>query len=136
MGKYRVSLRLGNLGYLHYEEENEEVFKKKLATVSELRDVVLSALSKKGRIEETSLEYPHIAQPTSVPDAVEKLLSTDWGKSPRTLNELHSALAVNAVHVRKETLGSRLTMMTRKNRLSRVKQGKLYAYSLPLQRRP
>lgn len=135
MGKYRLSLKLGNLGYLHYEEENEDVFKRNLETVSKLRDVVLSTLSKKDLVEAVSSEYPNIVHPTNVPDAVEKLLSTDWGKSPRTLDELHSALATNAVHVRKETLGSRLTRMTRKNRLSRVKRGRVYAYSLPLQRR-
>ena len=135
MGKYRVSLRLGDLGYLHYEEENEDVFKRKLKTISELRDAVLSTLSKKGLSEVVSQEYPNIVQPANVPDAIEKLLSTDWGKDPRTLDELHSALAVNAVHVRKETLGSRLTTMTKKNRLTRVKRGRVYAYSLPLQRR-
>lgn len=135
MGKYRLSLRLGNLGYLHYEEENEDVFKRKLETISKLRDVVLSTLSKKGLVEVASQEYPNIVQPANVPDAIEKLLSTDWGKNPRTLDELHSALAVNAIHVRKETLGSRLTRMTKKNRLTRVKRGKIYAYSLPLQRR-
>lgn len=133
MGKYRLSLKLGNLGYLHYEEENEDVFKRNLETVSKLRDVVLSTLSKKDLVEEISSEYPNIVQPANVPDAVEKLLSTGWGKSPKTLDELHSALATNAVHVRKETLGSRLTVMIRKNRLSRVKRGRVYAYSLPLQ---
>jgi len=134
-GKYRVSLRLGNLGFLHYEEENEDVFKKKLETIPNLRDVVLSTLSKKDLTEKISQEYPNIAQPANLPDAVEKLLSTDWGKNPRMLDELHSALAVNAIHVRKETLGSRLTRMTKKNRLTRVKRGRVYAYSLPIQRR-
>lgn len=135
MGKYGISIKLGDFGNLHYEDDDEDVFKTKLESIPKLRDLALSALSKRGVITEVTGQYPSIYNPKSLSDAIEKLLSKPWGNTPRTLHELHSALAVNAVHCRKESLGSLLTKMVKKGKLSRIKKGKVYAYTLPLQRR-
>jgi len=123
-----------NLGDIEYEDEDEEVFLNKIKGLLEIKRKVIAILSE--QIPTGFGEYPNIAKPHSVPDAIEKLLATEWGrKMPRILNELHSALATNAVHVRKETLGSTLTKMVRGNRLSRVKRNGVYAYTLPLHNR-
>jgi hypothetical protein len=133
MSKYRITLNLGkNLGIIEYEEENEEIFKEKLATIFELRNIASDILSKQEPILGTE-EYPNISSPQDLGDAILKLLAhPSWGKIPRTLNEIHSALAFNSIHVTKETLGSKLAKMKRKGKVSRTKKGKFYAYSLPL----
>lgn len=135
MGKYKITLKLADdLGIIEYEEENEEVFREKLKSLSEIRDAALSILSQRVSVIKTSRQ-PVISKPQSLSDAISKLLSQPWGKVPRTLNELHDALATNAVHVRKEALGSLLTKMTKKGKLSRTKKGSVYAYTLPLRLR-
>jgi len=135
MTRFKIILNLGkDLGTIEYEDENEELFKTKLSTVTELRNTALSILSKQVLAVETR-EHPIISQPSSTADAILKLLSMAWGKSPRTLNELHSELALNAVHITKEALGSMLTKMVRKGKLGRIKQGKVYAYTLSLSMR-
>jgi len=135
LGRYKITLNLGkDLGTIEFEEDNEQIFKEKLATISELRNTVLSALSEYGLAMETE-EHPVIGKPESVPDAITKLLSLSWGKVPRTLDELHSTLATNAVHYSKEALGSVLFKMVRKGKLSRTKKGKVYAYTIPLRLR-
>lgn len=76
-------------------------------------------------------EYPSISKPVSCPDAITKLLSTGWGKTPRTKAELRNAMAYNAVYYPDSSLRSKLTRMTHEGKLRRVKKGNVYAYVLP-----
>lgn len=133
MGKYKLSLKLGDLGYLHYIEEDENVLREKLKGLLDLRDTIVSKFAGND-FESTEIsEYPNIETPSSQYDAIIKVIYTDWAKTtPRTADEIHSALAMNAVHIEKKTLLSRLTALTRKNKIKRVKKGKVYAYTIPL----
>lgn len=134
--KYRAIVQLpSNLGIIEIEDENEQSFLKNLERIPAIKEKAVFILSAQGFTTETG-QYPNIAKPRSVPDAIEKLLATNGGrKMPRPLHWIHSALDINAVFVSKEALGATLTKMTKANRLSRVKRNGVYAYTLPLQRR-
>jgi hypothetical protein len=135
MRKYSITLKLGDLGTLQYENENEEEFASKISNVFELREKAMSILSQ-GESHAQIKQYPSIPNPQSYPDAIEKALSTSFGQEPRTLHEIHTFLADHAIHITKQALGSLLYKMVRANRLSRVRRNGVYAYILPLQRRP
>jgi len=63
------------------------------------------------------------------PEAILKLLSTEWGQEkPRKLSELLEAMRVNAIHYPIGTVKGRLTDLTKKGVLRRVKEGREYAY--------
>jgi hypothetical protein len=66
----------------------------------------------------------------SLPEQLISLLSSEWGKYPRTLNEIKEMLANNGLHYPVTTLSARLCGLTRKGRLRRLKQGKTYSYVL------
>jgi hypothetical protein len=130
-----LSLKLGDLGYLHYIEENENILRKNLESFINLRDTIVSKFGDKktSNIMSETSEYPNIETPSSQFDAILKIIYTDWAKrTPRTADEIHSALAMNAIHIEKKTLLSRLTMLTRQNKIRRVRRGKVYAYTVPL----
>jgi hypothetical protein len=135
MGKFKLSLKLDGLGHLHYIEEDENVLMKNLGSLINLRDTIVSKLGDKGTgsIVSVASEYPNIATPSSQFDAILKVIYTDWAKrAPRIADEIHSALAMNAIHIEKKTLLSRLTTLTRQNKIRRVRKGKIYAYTVPL----
>jgi hypothetical protein len=79
----------------------------------------------------TKSKFPSISvsPDTPCPDTILKLLSTDWGREkPRKLRELLEAMKVNAIHYPIGTVKGRLTDMTKKGFLRRVKEGREYAY--------
>ena len=70
-----------------------------------------------------------VSPDTPCPDTILKLLSTDWGREkPRKLRELLEAMKVNAIHYPIGTVKGRLTDMTKKGFLRRVREGREYAY--------
>ncbi len=70
-----------------------------------------------------------VSPDTPCPDTILKLLSTEWGREkPRKLRELLEAMKVNAIHYPIGTIKGRLTDMTKKGFLRRVKEGREYAY--------
>ena len=78
-------------------------------------------------------DYPAITvtPETPCPDAIIKLLSTDWGKKePRKLSELLEAMKVNAIHYPLGTVKGRLTDLTKKGTLRRIKSNGGYGYIL------
>lgn len=136
--KYSISVQIPSIGTLEFEADDIQAFNSGLESIFDLRKKALDLFAGQGGLEVVAGvggQYPNIGKVESYPDALVKLLSTDWGKEPRTLNELHSALAMNAVHIEKMALGSVLTKLVRSNRLSRVKKDGHFAYMLPLQRR-
>jgi hypothetical protein len=79
----------------------------------------------------TKRKFPSISvsPDTPCPDTILKLLSTDWGREkPRRLRELLEAMKVNAIHYPIGTVKGRLTDMTKKGFLRRVREGREYAY--------
>lgn len=75
--------------------------------------------------------YPPIsAQPgMSCPDAIVTVLSTTWGhEKPRPLGEIMDAMKVNALHFPLGTVKGRLTDLTKRGILRRIKGEKGYGY--------
>ena len=58
------------------------------------------------------------------------LLSTEWGKHPKSYREIKEALETNAIYYPENTLWPTLTLMTKKGELRRIKKGKIYSYIL------
>jgi len=85
--------------------------------------------SSEGALEHKA-NYPHISSTKSCSDAIVELLSTDWGKTPRTLGELREALEANAIFYPKTTLSGVLVWLVKKERLRRWKTKRGYVYVL------
>lgn len=137
MSKFKLSLKLGNAGYMHYFEESEEVLNERLDSLLNLKNTIVAKLeteeNKTQTITGQPSEFPTIEHPSSQYDAIVRVIHTDWArKEPRGLNEIHAALAMNAIHIDKTALGSRLTVLTRQNRIRRIKRNGTYAYTAPL----
>jgi len=132
-----LSLKLGNAGYIHYFEETEEALNERLDGLLNLRNTIVTKLGIEGNKIQTITgepsNFPTIEHPSSQYDAIIKVIHTDWArKEPRGLNEIHTALAMNAIHIDKTTLGSRLTVLIRRGKIRRVKRNGTYAYTVPL----
>ena len=75
--------------------------------------------------------FPRIARTTQCGEAVVSLLSTDWGKNPRTISELREAMEANAVFFPKTTLSGVLVWLVKKGEIRRWKDKKRgYLYVL------
>jgi hypothetical protein len=137
--KYSISVQLPNIGTLEFEADDIDAFMKGFEGIADLRKKAIDLFTGQESSQVpigVQEQYPNIGKVESYPDAVTKLLlHPEWGKEPRSLNELHNALAYNAIHIEKMTLGSMLTKLVRSSRLSRVKKDGHYAYMIPLQQR-
>ncbi len=139
MAEVRVSVRSG-------ESEFEiECNKEDLGTILSLTDQLVEVLSKirsagirakplplEEEVEpaasgEASAEVPQITS-TTLSAAIVELLSSPWGREPRTVKEIMDALEVNALHYPQSTTGPQLIRMTRAGTLRRLKKGDLYSY--------
>jgi len=76
------------------------------------------------------VELPSIKAPSGVTDAILKLLSTDWGRTPRTLKELVEAMEANAVYYSVGSISGTLTRLTKEGTVRRLKKDLEYAYVL------
>jgi len=76
------------------------------------------------------VELPSIKAPSGVTDAILKLLSTDWGRTPRTLKELLEAMEANAVYYSVGSISGTLTRLTKEGTVRRLKKDLEYAYVL------
>ena len=80
---------------------------------------------------EVTLLNVAVSPDTSCPDAIIKILSTEWGrKTPRKMREILEAMKVNAIHYPIGTVKGRLTDMTKKGVLRRVRVNRAYGYLL------
>ena len=95
-------------------------------------DNALRALSSAGEIREiseiNSQSVPEIPSVQGCTDAIRVLLETDWGKHPRSMNEIKRALEANALYFSKGTLSGTLTAMTKRGILRRVKEDGRWKY--------
>lgn len=76
-------------------------------------------------------EFPTISAPIGIscPEAVISILSTSWGREkPRNLGEITEAMKVNALHFPTGTIKGRLTDLTKKGILRRIRGEKGYGY--------
>jgi len=73
--------------------------------------------------------YPSVSA-SGCSEAVLQLLSSDWGRQPRTLTELGEALKANAVYYPSTTVSGVLSWLVRKNKIKRWKTDKGYVYVL------
>jgi len=134
---FRLRVRIGDME-VEMGGEREEV----LSTLEDLSGII-SKVSKAFRMKESrdnpgALErgirevrgdYPRIPWTSRCSEAVVSLLSTEWGKTPRTLSELREAMEANAIFFPKTTLSGVLVWLVKRGRLRRwrdKKKGYLY----------
>jgi len=75
---------------------------------------------------ESQEKFPTIERTSQCSEAVESLLATDWGKTPRAIGELREAMEANAVFFPKTTLSGVLVWMVKKGTLRRWKDKRGY----------
>jgi hypothetical protein len=74
-------------------------------------------------------KYPRISKVTHCSDAIQALLLTEWGKTPRTIGDLRDAMKANAIFFPKTTISGVLVWMVKGGRLHRWKdKNKGYLY--------
>lgn len=66
-------------------------------------------------------EVPRISGATTCREAIFKLMSSDWGKKPRTMREISDALKMSAVYYQDPVVSTELRRMTRIGMLRRLK---------------
>jgi hypothetical protein len=67
-------------------------------------------------------EYPKISEPSGVRDAILKVMSTSWGKHPRTWREIYEALKSNDYYYGEGNVSGSLTQLVKElKKLRRVK---------------
>jgi hypothetical protein len=110
----------------------EEVIKT-IEELPKLMETVLRTFESTKHREETSQAvgsaFPSISS-SSCSEAVLQLLSSDWGRQPRTLTEMGEALKANALYYPSTTLSGVLSWLVRKNKIKRWKTDKGYVYVL------
>jgi hypothetical protein len=75
--------------------------------------------------------FPKISRTNQCGDAVVALLSTEWGRSPRTIAEIREAMEANAIFFPKTTLSGVLVWLVKKNKIRRWKDKRRgYVYIL------
>jgi hypothetical protein len=135
MAEMELNIRKGDIGIAIRGSSKEEILPK----IDEALALLESAMEKlKARkIEITSVptviavEMPHISTPaTSCRDAIVKLLSTEWGKTPRTLSEIIDAMKINGIYFEKARVASDLLTLTRTGITRRLKTEAGFSYIL------
>ncbi len=136
---FRLKVRIGDME-VELGGEREEVLK----TLDDL-DLIVDKVSKafeaeassgrraqrKARKESQVKKLPNIERTSQCSEAVESLLATDWGKTPRAIGELREAMEANAIFFPKTTLSGVLVWMVKKGTLRRWKDKKRgYLYVL------
>ena len=101
--------------------------------VSDAFNAKLSAekRAQKKEKKDDQAKFPNIDRTSQCSEAVESLLSTEWGKTPRAIGELREAMEANAIFFPKTTLSGVLVWMVKKGTLRRWKDKKRgYQYVL------
>lgn len=71
---------------------------------------------------------PTLKNPGSIREAVSQLMTSDWGKTPKTLGEILDAMETNAVFYPKSSVSSELSRMTRSGILRRIRTAQGFRY--------
>ena len=109
-----------------------DVIENRLAGIVDKVTVALGATRQRGGKghKQEATEYPVIQDKGSCSQAIIDLLSTDWGKDPRTSRELLEGMRANGVLYPKTTLSGVLKWLVGKGKLRRWKRGRSYVYML------
>jgi len=105
-------------------------------TLEEIRQAI-EQLSSLGEIKEDKkvtvvkqVPTPTLHDGMGISNAIRALLQSEWGREPRTMNEIKDALETNALYFTKGTLSGTLTMMTKRGNIRRIKRSGRWAYIL------
>lgn len=99
--------------------------------VDAFNSIPIQKVSNSKELKIIEAEYPTLSVPKGIscPEAIFEILSTDWGKEkPRHLRDILKALRLNALHFPIGTVKGRLTDLTKKGRLRRIRSEKGYGY--------
>jgi hypothetical protein len=106
-----------------------------LADLPRMVEQVAQAFAHRGEVPAASpaptTEYPSLTVDPSLscPEAIQQLLATPWGRTaPRKLGEILEAMRVNAIHYPVGTVKGRLTDLTKRGVLRRIKGPGGYGY--------
>ena len=136
---FRLKVRIGDME-VELGGKREEV----LETLEDL-DLIVDRVSnafnaellsgkhaqKKEEKESKVKKFPTIERTSQCSEAVESLLATEWGNTPRAIGELREAMEANAIFFPKTTLSGVLVWMVKKGTLRRWKDKKRgYLYVL------
>ena len=136
---FRLKVRIGDME-VELGGEREEV----LETLEDL-DLIINKVSKAFNAEQSTAKRPQkkskeesmvkklptINRTSQCSEAVESLLTTEWGETPRAIGELREAMEANAIFFPKTTLSGVLVWMVKKGTLRRWKDKKRgYQYVL------
>ena len=135
---FHLKVKIGEME-VELDGEKQEV----LSTLDDLKgivDKVTIAFNSDPRPEvrlvekADALNYPKIPRTNQCSEAIISLLSTDWGKIPRTIGELREAMDANAIFFPSTTLSGVLIWLVKKDKLRRwkdKKRGYLYVINIP-----
>jgi len=135
---FRLKVRIGDME-VELGGEREEV----LETLEDL-DLIIEKVSnafkadlhtakrpQKTENKESQAKFPKINRTSQCSEAVESLLATEWGTTPRAIGELREGMEANAIFFPKTTLSGVLVWMVKKGTLRRWKDKKRgYLYVL------
>jgi hypothetical protein len=111
--------------------ETFQELEKIVEIVNNAFNITIEERKKKSRSKGDPTQYPKIPRTNQCSEAVISLLSTDWGKNPRTIGELREGMEANAVFFPKTTLSGVLVWLTKRGDLRRWKDPKRgYQYVL------
>jgi hypothetical protein len=100
-------------------------------TVEELEDA-LRELEPFDETKETASEdnqgLPKLPSMLGCTDAVRALMKANWGKQPRTMNEIKKALEANELYFSKEALAATLVTLSKKGDIRRAREGGKWRY--------
>ena len=127
---FRLKVRIGNME-VELGGERAEV----MSTLDDLSLIVdkvskaFSAEAPRARVSKAEPQasidmFPNIQRTSQCSEAVQGLLESDWGKTPRTIGELRRAMEANAIYFPKTTLSGFLVWMVKKGNLRRWKDRK------------
>jgi len=71
---------------------------------------------------------PSLPRTLGCTDAVKSLLENEWGKTPRSLNEIRVALESNDICFPRTVLASTLSILANKNTIHRIKKEGKWKY--------
>jgi len=134
MSDIELEIRKGNLAVKIRGNTKNEVLSKCDEAFAILNEAY-SKLEGKGVVTKeisapTVTEAPVITAPKSCREAITKLMTTDWGRKPRTLSDIIDAMQMSAVYYSKPRVATELIRMTRLGILRRLKTEAGYAYVL------
>ena len=110
---------------------NSEEMQSMISDLRELNDKLLSQIegSKHSEAQQTaSLVAPLLSNKHSAASAIHELMSFDWGREPRTLNEIKEALEANGLFYPSTSLSGVLFRLIKGGRIRRFKRGDRYVY--------